>query len=128
MFDKAVNIVKVNGKEFFIDNYDSLLQMFAFLGISEEDAQTYFFEDGNPFYEEACSSIKEDIQRNGLAAVGLDGLAGDAYIDFDYQLRGIYNEIDEAMDCLLQPSRKGNTKSDIYKRFKAILDEFDDML
>lgn len=128
MFDKAVNVVNVNEREFFIDNYDTFLQMLESLGISKGDVYTYLTEEGNPVYDEAYNDIREDISRNGLAAVGLDGLAGDAYINFDYELRGIYNEIDEVMSCLLAPSRKGNTKADIYKRLKVAFDELGDML
>lgn len=125
MVEKSINIVNVNGKEFWIEDESTFGDFLEAVGLTKDDVVAYMYDRMmDEFIAEAarwgqCSSMYGD---------GFDGLIGDSY--FKYR-DAIKSEIDDLNNdiyaSLLSPSRKGNTKADIAKRLKNIIDNLYDI-
>lgn len=99
---KSVNIVNINGREFFIDGHDSFMDMMEYIGISAQDATEYTFTDD---IKEEIEFARENMRR--------DGVTGDAFYTLTEEMNNYREAFLIAADCLRKPSRKGNTRSDI---------------
>lgn len=96
---EPLNIVNVNGKDYWIDRPCDFYEMLSDIGINEADANSYLSRE---YREELCN---------------VDGVTGDDYYIF-------VEQIDNAIQiaALRSNSRKGNTKADIARRLEIIMD------
>ena len=99
---KSVNVITVNGKEFFLDGHNSFMDMMEFIGLSQEDATSYAMTDE---VREEIEFAQENMYR--------DGVYGDDFYTLVEEMRNYLVAFKTAEDSLRSPSRKGNTRADI---------------
>ena len=99
---KSVNVIAVNGKEFFLDGHNSFMDMMEFIGLSQEDVIDYAMT--NEVREEVAFA-QENMHR--------DGVYGDSFYVLAEEMRNYLDAFKVAENCLRAPSRKGNTRADI---------------
>lgn len=108
-----------NGVTKVAHDADTLREYLQTLDIDFETIKSMLYEE---IEEEIEDRILDDYQ-HGRVDTRCDGLLGDAF--FRYQ-EGIQNEIEELendiYESLLSSSRKNNTKADIARRLKDIID------
>lgn len=99
---KSVNVITVNGKEFFLDDRDSFLDMMEYIGLTKDDVKEYTYTD----FDRECIEFAIDNKNR-------DSICGDAYYDLCYEMDNYLRDFRAAIECLRRPSRKGNTRNDI---------------
>ncbi len=99
---RSVNIVNVNGREFFLDDHDSFMEMMEHIGIPAEDVPDYALTD-------EVSEKVEYARRN----MNTDGVHGDSFYILVEEMNNYLEAFKIAADCLRKPSRKGYTRADI---------------
>lgn len=116
---------EVNGVTKFVHDADTFREYLRLFGIDPEMFRAMFYEE---IEEEIEDSILDDY-KHGRRDSRCDGLLGDA---FDIYREGIQNEIDDLendiYESLLSSSRKNNTKVDIARRLKNIIDNLRDLV
>lgn len=114
-----------NGVTKVVHDADSLREYLRSLDLDPETIKSIFFEE---IEDEVEDRILDDYQ-HGRIDPRCDGLLGDAF--YKYQ-DGIRNEIEELendiYESLLSSSRKNNTKADIARRLKNIIDNLNDLV
>jgi hypothetical protein len=99
---KSVNIVNVNGCEFFVDGHDSFMEMMEHIGISEEDVSEYSLANDQA---EELKYAREHMYS--------DGVTGDDFYQLVEEMNNYLEAFKVAADCLRKPSRKGYTRADM---------------
>lgn len=99
-----LNIVNVNGREFWVDDPDSFYEMCAACGVSKEDV--------NAYTEEAHRPLTTDAQ---------DGLLGDEYYSFLEAIGREADDLESLAEALDERSCKGNTRADIARSLRSIV-------
>lgn len=121
MYEKNVNIININGNEFWVDDEHTFEPVLEALGLTKEDVFGYM-------YDFLTNELKEEVFRPGSTMLdeisgSIDGKLGDSWYRY---LDGIRSEINDLQndiyESLLSPSRKNNTKADIARRLKNIID------
>lgn len=120
MYEKNVNIININGKEFWVDDEHTFEPVLEALGLTKEDVFYYL-------YDFIAEMTKEELYKPGSTmlediAGSVDGRIGDSWYRY---LDGIRSEVNDLQndihESLLSPSRKNNTKADIARRLKNII-------
>lgn len=101
---EPLNIVNVNGKDYWIDRPCDFYEMLSDIGINEADANSYLSRE----YREELENV--------------DGVTGDDYYIFVEQIDNAYQEVRDEIAALRSNSRKGNTKAEIARRLEIIMD------
>lgn len=101
---EPLNIVNVNGKDYWIDRPCDFYEMLSDIGISEADANSYLSRE----YREELDNV--------------DGVTGDDYYIFVEQIDSAIQEVQDEIAALRSNSRKGNTKAEIASRLETIMD------
>ena len=99
-----MNIVNVNGKDYWIDRPCDFYEMLSDIGFNEADANSYLSRE----YREELENV--------------DGVTGDDYYIFVEQIDNAVQEVRDEIAALRSNSRKGNTKADIARRLEIIMD------
>lgn len=95
---EPLNIVNVNGKDYWIDRPCDFYEMLSDIGINEADANSYLSRE----YREKFENV--------------DGVIGDDYYIFVEQIDNAIQEVRDEIAALRSSSRKGNTKAEIASR------------
>lgn len=101
---EPLNIVNVNGKDYWIDRPCDFYEMLSDIGINEVDANSYLSRE----YREELNNV--------------DGVTGDDYYIFVEQIDNAIQEVRDEIEALKSNRRKGNTKAEIASRLKIIMD------
>lgn len=101
---EPLNIVNVNGKDYWIDRPCDFYEMLSDIGISEVDANSYLSRE----YREELENV--------------DGVTGDDYYIFIEQIDNAIQEVRDEIDNLNSTRRKDNTKADIARRLALTMD------
>lgn len=101
---EPLNIVNVNGKDYWIDRPCDFYEMLSDIGINEADANSYLSRE----YREELNNV--------------DGVTGDDYYIFVEQIDNAIQEVRDEITALRSNSRKGNTKAEIASRLEIIMD------
>ena len=101
---EPLNIVNVNGKDYWIDRPCDFYEMLSDIGIDEADANSYLSRE----YREELENV--------------DGVTGDDYYIFVEQIDNAIQEVRDEIAALRSNSRKGNTKAEIARRLEIIMD------
>lgn len=101
---EPLNIVNVNGKDYWIDRPCDFYEMLSDIGINEADVNSYLSRE----YREELSNV--------------DGMTGDDYYIFVEQIDNAIQEVRDEIAALRSNSRKGNTKAEIASRLEIIMD------
>lgn len=101
---EPLNIVNVNGKDYWIDRPCDFYEMLSDIGINEDDANSYLSRE----YREELENV--------------DGVTGDDYYIFVEQIDNAIQEVRDEIAALRSNSRKGNTKAEIARRLEIIMD------
>lgn len=125
MYEKNLNIININGKEFWVDDEYTFEPVLEALGLTKEDVLYYLYDFITEMTkEEICSpgsTILEEI------SYSVDGRIGDSWYRY---LDGIRSEVNDLQndihESLLSPSRKNNTKADIARRLQTIINNLYD--
>lgn len=110
---------EIDGVTRFVHDADTFKEYLQLLDIDLETVKSMFYEE---IEEEIEDRILNDYQ-HGRIDPRCDGLLGDAFNKYQ---EGILNEIEDLendiYESLLSSSRKNNTKADIARRLKNIID------
>lgn len=101
---EPLNIVNVNGKDYWIDRPCDFYEMLSDIGINEADANSYLSRE----YREELENV--------------DGVTGDDYYIFIEQIDNAIQEVRDEIDNLNSTRRKDNTKADIARRLALTMD------
>lgn len=101
---EPLNIVNVNGKDYWIDRPCDFYEMLSDIGINEADANSYLSRE----YREELENV--------------DGVTGDDYYVFVEQIDNAIQEVRDEIDNLNSTRRKDNTKADIARRLALTMD------
>lgn len=101
---EPLNIVNVNGKDYWIDRPCDFYEMLSDIGINEADANSYLSRE----YREELENV--------------DGVTGDDYYIFIEQIDSAIQEVRDEIDNLNSTRRKDNTKADIARRLALTMD------
>lgn len=101
---EPLNIVNVNGKDYWIDRPCDFYEMLSDIGINEADANSYLSRE----YREKFENV--------------DGVTGDDYYIFVEQIDNAIQEVRDEIAALRSNSRKGNTKAEIASRLKDTME------
>lgn len=101
---EPLNIVNVNGKEYWIDRPCDFYEMLSDIGINEADANSYLSRE-----------YREELEH-------VDGVTGDDYYIFVEQIDNAIQEVRDEIAALRSNSRNGNTKAEIARRLEIIMD------
>ena len=101
---EPLNIVNVNGKDYWIDRPCDFYEMLSDIGIDEADANSYLSRE-----------YREELEH-------VDGVTGDDYYIFVEQIDNAIQEVRDEIAALRSNSRKGNTKAEIARRLEIIMD------
>ena len=101
---ELLNIVNVNGKDYWIDRPCDFYEMLSDIGISEADTNSYLSRE----YREELENV--------------DGVTGDDYYIFIEQIDNAIQEVRDEIDNLNSTRRKDNTKADIARRLALTMD------
>lgn len=101
---EPLNIVNVNGKDYWIDRPCDFYEMLSDIGIDEADANSYLSRE----YREELENV--------------DGVTGDDYYILVEQIDNAIQEVRDEIEALRSNSRKGNTKAEIARRLEIIMD------
>lgn len=101
---EPLNIVSVNGKDYWIDRPCDFYEMLSDIGINEADANSYLSRE----YREELENV--------------DGVTGDDYYIFVEQIDNAIQEVRDEIEALRSNKRKGNTKAEIARRLEIIMD------
>lgn len=101
---EPLNIVNVNGKDYWIDRPCEFYEMLSDIGINEADANSYLSRE-----------YREELEH-------VDGVTGDDYYIFVEQIDNAIQEVRDEIAALRSNSRKGNTKAEIARRLEIIMD------
>lgn len=101
---EPLNIVSVNGKDYWIDRPCDFYEMLSDIGINEADANSYLSRE----YREELENV--------------DGVTGDDYYIFVEQIDNAIQEVRDEIAALRSNKRKGNTKAEIARRLEIIMD------
>lgn len=101
---EPLNIVSVNGKDYWIDRPCDFYEMLSDIGINEADANSYLSRE----YREELENV--------------DGVTGDDYYIFVEQIDNAIQEVRDEIEALRSNKRKGNTKAEIARRLEIIID------
>lgn len=101
---EPLNIVNVNGKDYWIDRPCDFYEMLSDIGINEADANSYLSRE----YREELNNV--------------DGVTGDDYYIFVEQIDNAIQEVQDEITALRSNSRKGNTKAEIASRLEIAMD------
>lgn len=101
---EPLNIVSVNGKDYWIDRPCDFYEMLSDIGINEADANSYLSRE----YREELENV--------------DGVTGDDYYIFVEQIDNAIQEVRDEIEALKSNKRKGNTKAEIARRLEIIMD------
>lgn len=116
---------EVNGVTKYVHDADTFKEYLRLFGIDPEMVKSMLYEE---IEEEIGDSILDDYER-GRRDPNRDGLLGDAFYKYQDALR---NEIEDLRNdiykSLLSSSRKNNTKADIARRLKNIIDNLDNLI
>lgn len=121
MYEKNVNIININGKEFWVDDEHTFEPVLEALGLTKEDVFGYM-------YDFLTNELKEEVFRPGSTMLdeisdSIDGKLGDSWYRYLDGIRSEVNDLqNDIYESLLSPSRKNNTKADIARRLKNIID------
>lgn len=99
---KSVNIVNVNGREFFLDGPDSFMDMMEYIGIPAQDVSEYSLTNDQA---EELEYAREHMHS--------DGVTGDDFYQLVEEMNNYLEAFKVAADCLRKPSRKGYTRADM---------------
>lgn len=99
---KSVNVINVNGKEFFLDDRNSFLDMMEYIGLTKDDVKEYAYTD----FDKECIEFAIDNKNR-------DCICGDDYYNLCWEMDNYLKDFRAAIECLRKPSRKGNTRQDI---------------
>ena len=134
-----INILEHKGKVAVVKGYfseeDNIDDVIAYVKERVEELKESGLDVGEGtveaekmFEEEIEDSILDDYER-GRRDPNCDGLLGDAFYKYQDALR---NEIEDLRNdiykSLLSSSRKNNTKADIARRLKNIIDNLDNLI
>lgn len=111
---KSINIINVSGKEFFVDNRDSFMDVMEHFGISEEDVMNYVLTD----------TMKEELVA-GHSCACKDGIYGDDFYTMCEDMYDCLHEFKEVAISLRSTSRKCNTRADLANRLDTICSNFE---
>lgn len=103
---EPLNIINVNGKEYWIDTPGSFYDMLSDIGICKNDADMYLSREMRAELESSCA----------------DGVIGDDYYIFIEEIDCAIQEVRDEIDNLNSSRRKDNTKADIAKRLALTMD------
>lgn len=101
---EPLNIINVNGKDYWIDRPCDFYEMLSDIGINEADANSYLSRE----YREELENV--------------DGVTGDDYYIFVEQIDNAIQEVRDEIDNLNSTRRKDNTKADIARRLALTMD------
>lgn len=101
---EPLNIVNVNGKDYWIDRPCDFYEMLSDIGINEADANSYL-----------SRGYREELEN-------VDGVTGDDYYVFVEQIDNAIQEVRDEIDNLNSTRRKDNTKADIARRLALTMD------
>lgn len=101
---EPLNIINVNGKDYWIDRPCDFYEMLSDIGINEADANSYLSRE----YREELENV--------------DGVTGDDYYVFIEQIDNAIQEVRDEIDNLNSTRRKDNTKADIARRLALTMD------
>lgn len=101
---EPLNIINVNGKDYWIDRSCDFYEMLSDIGINEADANSYLSRE----YREELENV--------------DGVTGDDYYVFVEQIDNAIQEVRDEIDNLNSTRRKDNTKADIARRLALTMD------
>lgn len=101
---EPLNIVNVNGKDYWIDRPCDFYEMLSDIGINEADANSYLSRE----YREELENV--------------DGVTGDDYYIFVEQIDNAIQEVRDEIEALKSNKRKGNTKAEIARRLETTMD------
>ena len=101
---EPLNIVNVNGKDYWIDRPCDFYEMLSDIGINEADANSYLSRE----YREELENV--------------DGVTGDDYYIFVEQIDNAIQEVRDEIAALRSNSRKGNAKAEIARRLALTMD------
>lgn len=113
----SINVVNVNGREFFLNGHDSFMDMMEYLGLGKEDVSDY-----------ATTETEKEEVLAGRACMRQDGIYGDDFYIFCEEMHNFANELDEVSKSLRAPSRKGNTRTDIAAQVDTIVSNMDTII
>lgn len=121
MYEKNVNIININGKEFWVDDEHTFEPVLEALGLTKGDVFYYLYDFITEMTkEEICSPGSTMLEEIGGS---VDGRIGDSWYRYLDGIRSEVNDLqNDIYESLLSPSRKNNTKADIARRLKNIID------
>lgn len=125
MYEKNVNIININGKEYWVDDESTFEPVLEALGLTKEDVFYYLYDFmTDMMQEEICKPGSTMLEEIGDS---VDGRIGDSWYRYLDGIRSEVNDLqNDIYESLLSPSRKNNTKADIARRLKVIIDNLYD--
>ena len=106
---------EVDGVTRFVHDADTFKEYLQLLDIDLETVKSMF-------YEEIEDSVLDDY-RHGRRDPRCDGLLGDAFYMYQDSLKSEIDDLEnDIYESLLSSRRKNNTKADIARRLKNIID------
>lgn len=111
MDNEPLNIVTVNGKEYWVDCSDSFYDMLSDIGIRKEDADAY-----------------RTGRDENYAVTQVDGVTGDDYYIFIEEIDRAIQEVRDEIDNLNSNRRKNNTKLEIAHRLAMTMDNLENFI
>ena len=130
MYEKNVNIINVNGKEFWVDDEHTFEPVLEALGLTKEDVFGYMYDflldrAKEEAYKEASAA---GVCNSLLYGDAFDGVVGESWFKYREALKSEIDDLqNDIYESLLSPSRKNNTKADIARRLKNIIDNLYDI-
>lgn len=116
---------EVNGVTKYVHDADTFKEYLRLFGIDTEMVKSMFYDE---IEEEIEDSIIDDYQ-HGRRDTNCDGLLGDAFYKYQDALRSEVEDLqNDIYESLLSSSRKNNTKADIARRLKNIIDNLYDLI
>lgn len=110
---------EIDGVTKFAHDADTFKEYLRLLDIDPEMVKSMFYEE---IEEEIEDSILDDYE-HGRRDPRCDGLLGDAFYKYQDSLKSEIDDLEnDIYESLLSSSHKNNTKADIARRLKNIID------
>lgn len=109
----------IDGVTHYAHDVRTFNEYLSHLGIDKDVVRDMFYDE---IAEEVEDQLLDDIS-HGRRELPVDGMIGDRFFNYQYAIKSEVDDIEnDIYESLLSNSRKGNTKADIARRLKIIID------
>ena len=114
---------EIDGITHYAHDVTTFNEYLAYHGIDKDVVRGMFYDE---IAEEVEDQLYDDLS-HGRRELPVDGMIGDRFFNYQYAIRSEVDDLEnDIYESLLSNSRKGNTKADIARRLKNIIDNLHD--